>query len=138
MVSSASAQIEASGCISPSRLAGSFSSLLRFIAGGEHSRTTIQTPTGPKDVPNYALVQGIFIGVVAAYVIVLALIGPENHGSHFERGKTAFQVGASKEDVRSLPGDADGIPDAEKSSFGSAGREKGDNQHVEQAKSSLA
>ena len=56
-------------------------------------------PDGPKNVPNYGFVQGIFVGCVAACVIILALLGPENHGSHFERGKTAFQVGASKEDI---------------------------------------
>ena len=83
---------------------------------------------GPKDVPNYALVQGIFIGIVAVYVIVLALIGPENHGSHFERGKTAFQAGASREDVSSIPGDAQ---DAERSSMGSGEKVKGSTKRVE-------
>lgn len=106
MVSSASAQIEATG--------------------GDQHKTTIQTPSGPKVVPNYALVQGVFIGVVAAYVIVLTLIGPENHGSHFERGKTAFQTGASKEDLGS--GD-DGAND--RSSLESGNKEKGEIQHVE-------
>jgi len=129
MVSSASAQIEASGWI-PFRIDWiNLTRLVRFVAGGEHSRTTIQTPNGPEDVPNYALVQGIFIGVVAAYLIVLALIGPENHGSHFERGKTAFQAGASKEDVNSVPGDAGGV---DRSGLGSgSGKEKGETQHVE-------
>jgi len=107
MVSSASAQIEATG--------------------GEHSRTTIQGPNGPEDVPNYAQVQGIFIGVVAAYLIVMTLIGPENHGSHFERGKTAFQVGASKEDVNSILGETD----VNRSSTGSGVDEKGETRHVE-------
>jgi SHS family lactate transporter-like MFS transporter len=98
----------------------------RSTAGGEHLRTTIQTASGPKDVPNYALIQGIFIGCVAFYVIILTLLGPENHGSHFERSKTAFQAGASKEDVSSL---------AEVQSTGSGGNEKGDIQHVENEKS---
>jgi hypothetical protein len=87
--------------------------LFPLIAAGEHSRTTIQTSTGPEDVPNYALVQGIFIGVVAAYLLFFTLIGPENHGSHFERGKTAFQAGASQEDLSSAP------RNAERSSLGS-------------------
>lgn len=102
MVSSASAQIEATG--------------------GENLRTTIQGKNGPENVPNYALIQGIFIGSVAAYVIVLSLIGPENHGSHFERGKTAFQAGASKEDVSSIPVETEGVRDVEKSSTGSGER----------------
>ena len=123
MVSSASAQIEASGYLAFKDPVA----LIRLpcsIAGGEHLRTTIQGPDGPKDVPNYALIQGIFIGCVAAYIIVLALIGPENHGSHFERGKTAFQAGASKEDVNSTPEGVERIQDAERPSVGSAGGEK--------------
>jgi len=112
MVSSASAQIEATG--------------------GEHSRTTIQGPNGPENVPNYALVQGIFIGIVAFYVVVLTLIGPEKHGSHFERGKTAFQAGASKEDVNSSFEETEESRNAERSSMGSGGgNEKGELQHVE-------
>jgi len=98
MVASASAQIEATG--------------------GEHSRTTIQGPKGPEDVPNYALVQGVLIGTAAAYVVVLALVGPENHGSHFERGKTAFQIGASKEDLSSIPPEIEEVRGVEKSSIG--------------------
>jgi len=83
-------------------------------------------------VPNYALVQGVFIGVVAAYVIVLALIGPENHGSHFERGKTAFQVGASKEDVSSIPPGTEDVRGVERSSAGSdGGKEKEDVRRLE-------
>ena len=108
--------------------------LLPSIAGGENLRTTIQGPKGPENVPNYALIQGIFIGCVAAYVIVLALLGPENHGSHFERGKTAFQVGASKEDVSSIPEEIGGVRDVEKSSIGSGGKEKEESQHVEHAR----
>jgi SHS family lactate transporter-like MFS transporter len=105
--------------------------LVRSTAAGDRSRTTIQGPNGPEDVPNYALVQGIFIGVVAAYVIILTLIGPENHGSHFERAKTAFEPGASKEDVNSiLPGN-EGVRDVERSSsVGSGDKEKAEIRHV--------
>jgi len=106
-------------------VAGPLYSPSRPPAGGEHSRTTIQGPDGPKDVPNYALIQAIFIGSVAAYIIVLALIGPERHGSHFEKGKTAFQAGASKEDVNPTPPEVEGVPDFERLSVGSeVGREK--------------
>ena len=52
-------------------------------------------------------------------MIVLALIGPENHGSHFEKGKTAFQAGASKEGVSSMPEEHEGVHDIERSSVGS-------------------
>jgi len=122
MVSSASAQIEASAYIPFD--GGALTHLVRLTAGGEHSRTTIQGPKGPEDVPNYAQVQGIFIGVVAAYLIAMTLVGPENHGSHFERGKTAFQAGASKEDVNSSQEEIE----ANRSSTGS---EKGEIRHVE-------
>ncbi|OCH85196.1 MFS general substrate transporter [Obba rivulosa] len=78
MVSSASAQIEATG--------------------GKHLRTTIIENGQVKDVPNYATVQGILIGVVAAFVVVVTIIGPENHGSHFEKYKTAVEEGAGRDE----------------------------------------
>lgn len=51
-----------------------------------------------KNVPDYAKVQGILIGVVAAYVVILTIVGPENHGSHFENAKTAFEEGAGADE----------------------------------------
>ena len=69
---------------------------LQFTAIGKHFRTTIQVFRSPRDVPNYAITQAIFVGSAVAYTIFLALIGPENHGSHFERSKLTFQAGASK------------------------------------------
>jgi len=124
MASAASAQIEASGCLSFSGWAG-LTHIIRFVAAGEHSRTTIRG----KDVPNYALVQGIFIGCVAAYVIILTLIGPENHGSHFEKSKTAFQAGASREDVSFIPAEFGEAEDVGRQSIGSE-KEKEMIQHV--------
>ncbi|KAI0313593.1 carboxylic acid transporter [Amylostereum chailletii] len=81
MVSSASAQIEATG--------------------GNNLRTTIRDPaTGElKDVPDYATVQGILIGVVAAFVLIITIIGPENHSSHFEKHKTAFEEGGGDDNA---------------------------------------
>ncbi len=46
-------------------------------AGGENLRTTIIKNGVPTDVPDYATVQGILIGVVAAFVIIITIIGPE-------------------------------------------------------------
>ena len=69
-----------------------------FTAGGNSLRTTVITDGQPKDVPDYAKVQGILIGVVAAYVVVLTIIGPENHGSHFENAKTAFESGGGADE----------------------------------------
>ena len=57
MISSASAQIEATG--------------------GDHLKTTIVVDGVPKVVDDYARVQGILIGTVAAYIIFLTIIGPE-------------------------------------------------------------
>ncbi|KAI8994237.1 carboxylic acid transporter [Trametes punicea] len=77
MVSSASAQIEATG------------------AANLH--TTIKDKNGNvKVVSDYATVQGILIGVVAAFVLVITIIGPENYGSHFEKSKAAFEEGAGR------------------------------------------
>ena len=88
-------------------------------------------------MPNYALIQGIFIGVVSAYVIVLAFVGPENHGSHFERGKTVFQAGASQEEVNSgpgSPGENEAAHYLESSSVGSAGAREKENIQLVQNK----
>jgi SHS family lactate transporter-like MFS transporter len=57
MISSASAQIEATG--------------------GDHLKTTIIKNGQPTVVPDYARVQGILIGTVAVYIIILAIVGPE-------------------------------------------------------------
>jgi len=34
------------------------------------------------------------IGAVAAFVVVITIFGPENHGSEFEKHKVAFESGA--------------------------------------------
>ncbi|RXW24369.1 hypothetical protein EST38_g1483 [Candolleomyces aberdarensis] len=91
MISSASAQIEATG--------------------GENLRTTIIKNGVPTVVPDYATVQGIFIGVIAAFVIFITIIGPENHGSHFEQAKTAFEEGAGHDETRA--GEAEPSPSSE-------------------------
>ena len=53
----------------------------------------------PKVVSDYATVQGILIGVVAAFVLVVTIIGPENIGSHFEKHKTAFEEGGGRDEL---------------------------------------
>ena len=57
MVSSASAQIEATG--------------------GDQLKITIFRGGQPMVVADYAKVQGILIGVVAAWIVVTTLLGPE-------------------------------------------------------------
>ena len=46
--------------------------------------------------------QGILVGVVAAFVVVITILGPEHHGSHFEKGKTAFEQGGGEADPETL------------------------------------
>ena len=47
--------------------------LITSVAGGEHQRIIVEG----KSTPDYATVQGIFIGVVAAFTLVMTIIGPE-------------------------------------------------------------
>ncbi|KAG6370532.1 carboxylic acid transporter protein [Boletus reticuloceps] len=79
MVSAASSQIEATG--------------------GRNLQTTIYVDGQPKPVNDYATVQGIFIGTIAAYVVLVTIFGPENHSSHFEKHKTAFEEGGGRDDA---------------------------------------
>ncbi|VDC07762.1 unnamed protein product [Peniophora sp. CBMAI 1063] len=79
MISSASSQIEAKG--------------------GENLRTTVLINGVAKEVPDYATVQGILVGVVAAFILVVTILGPEAHGAHFEKHKTAFEEGGGRDDA---------------------------------------
>ncbi|KAH8992587.1 MFS general substrate transporter [Lactarius hatsudake] len=85
MISSASAQIEA--------------------VGGSHLKKTVVRDGVVTEVPDYATVQGILLGAIATFVIIITTIGPENHGSNFEQQKPAFEGGApGVEDVEKRPG----------------------------------
>ncbi|KAG7098524.1 hypothetical protein E1B28_000464 [Marasmius oreades] len=108
MVSSASAQIEATG--------------------GEHQRTTlIDRITGkPKDAPDYAKVQGILIGVVAAYILIVTILGPENHGKHFEKYKAAFEEGAGNDEEMDEDAIREGIRRRGEEDSSSSGEGKGE------------
>jgi MFS transporter, SHS family, lactate transporter len=65
-------------------------------------------------------VQGILIGVVSAFVLIVTVFGPEyvspgslyprfslmlyrNHGSHFENAKTAFEEGGGRDELADAP-----------------------------------
>jgi SHS family lactate transporter-like MFS transporter len=70
-------------------------------------------------------VQAILIGVVAAFVLLMTIVGPEyelppvsnnptyglllsrNHSSHFEKAKTAFEEGGGRGE---LEGEDDMVP----------------------------
>ena len=106
MISAASAQIEATG--------------------GDHLKTTVIVKGKPTVVPDYATVQGILIGIVAAFVICVTMVAPEyvfffffsshlslfvnrNHSSHFENAKAAFEEGAGQDEMEDkIPGAASG------------------------------
>lgn len=47
------------------------------LAAGNHLRTNIVVDGVVQNVADYATVQGIFIGTVAAYVLVVTIFGPE-------------------------------------------------------------
>ena len=79
MISSAASQIEAKG--------------------GENLYTTVTLNGQTKQVPDYATVQGILIGVVAASILVVTILGPEAHGAHFEKHRTAFEKGGGRDDA---------------------------------------
>ncbi|KAF9458791.1 carboxylic acid transporter [Collybia nuda] len=82
MASSAASQIEATG--------------------GENLRTTVVKDGKVTNVPDYAKarsVQGIVVGAVVAFTILVVIFGPENHSLHFEKQKVAFEEGVSQEDA---------------------------------------
>ncbi|TNY18325.1 carboxylic acid transporter [Rhodotorula diobovata] len=79
MVSSASAQIEAT--------AGS----------------NIRQANGD---PDYGRVGAILICVIAGAIIICCLVGAEQHGSHFEKGKAAFEDGGGRDEIEELKDDA--------------------------------
>ncbi|KAG6876176.1 hypothetical protein C0992_000590, partial [Termitomyces sp. T32_za158] len=67
--------------------------------GGDNLRTTIIVNGQPTDVLDYATVQGILIGVFAAFVLFITIIGPEKHGAHFEKHRAAFEEGGGRDDA---------------------------------------
>ncbi|KAG8850925.1 hypothetical protein FRB96_009558 [Tulasnella sp. 330] len=79
MVSSAASQIEATA--------------------GDHIKTTIIEGGKATVVPDYGKVQGILIGVVAAFVILMTVIGTENRARHFEKAKLAIEADAGESDM---------------------------------------
>ncbi|CDZ98630.1 Major facilitator superfamily domain, general substrate transporter [Phaffia rhodozyma] len=102
MISSAAAQIE--------------------TTAGESLKTVVEGKT----VPDYAKIQGILIGVVAAWTIIFTILNGENHGSHFESAKVGFQQGAGAGELASAHLDSD-----DRSFDGEKGGAKGETYHHE-------
>ena len=57
-------------------MVSSFSTQVEAM-GGEHMKTTIIKDGKTVVVPDYARVQGILVGIVAAYILFFIIIGPE-------------------------------------------------------------
>lgn len=98
MVSSASAQIEARGGESLKIR----NPKCNFSATGV---ATCPPANPPLDayIPDYATVSGILLGVVCAYMlVVIAFLGSEARGAHFESAGVATQRGAGKADAHDL------------------------------------
>jgi SHS family lactate transporter-like MFS transporter len=57
----------------------------------ERFKTTIVRDGQSTIVPDYTKIQEIFIGLVALVVVVITLLGPENHGSRFEQHEAALE-----------------------------------------------
>lgn len=53
-------------------------------------------------LPDYAKIQGMFVGIVLAIALVCVVLGPEADNSHFEQSKVAYMEGAGKADAREL------------------------------------
>lgn len=74
--------------------------LLLRLGGGDNIRIITLQPDGTvENVPDYGTVQGILMGAVAAFVLIVTFLGPENHGSHFEKHKAAFEMGGGEDDA---------------------------------------
>jgi len=85
MVSSASAQIESTG--------------------GANNQIPNPRYPGPKQdptIPDYALVSGILLGVVCAYILIVILFGKEYRGAAFEKAPLAIQENAGRVDPEDI------------------------------------
>ncbi|KLT42908.1 carboxylic acid transporter [Cutaneotrichosporon oleaginosum] len=57
---------------------------------GHHLRTIVKG----KELPDYATIFGILLGVIIAYLLITTLLGPDADASNFEEAKVATQAGA--------------------------------------------
>jgi SHS family lactate transporter-like MFS transporter len=48
------------------------------------------------NIADYATIQGIFIGCVIGWLLVMSFLGPDADGSNFEKAKIAIQSGAGE------------------------------------------
>lgn len=55
---------------------------------------TLRTMINGKDLPDYATIFGILLGVIIAWILTWTLLGPDADGALFEEAKIATQSGA--------------------------------------------
>lgn len=89
--------------ISPPAFRASFAGIAYQLGNMASAGSAQIVATGGQNIklkgtktPDYATIQGIFIGCVIAWLIVMSILGPEAHGSHFETAKIAIQTGAGE------------------------------------------
>ncbi|KZP07481.1 hypothetical protein FIBSPDRAFT_902008 [Athelia psychrophila] len=81
--------------------------------------------------------EGHPVGVVVAFVIFITLIGPENHASHFEQAKAAFEEGGGNDELEeedwAPAGRAEGKPMGGNVEKGSVDDEKQEDERISNA-----
>jgi SHS family lactate transporter-like MFS transporter len=55
---------------------------------------TLRTVVNGKDLPDYATIFGILLGVIIFWIVLWTTLGPDADGSLFEEAKVATQSGA--------------------------------------------
>lgn len=55
---------------------------------------TLRTVVNGKDLPDYATIFGILLGVIIAWLLIWTFLGPDADGALFEQAKIATQDGA--------------------------------------------
>ena len=71
-------------------MVSSASSQIISVAGG----TRIVNGCGDEPIKDYATVSGIFVGIIAALIMITAFCGKENKNKHIEESRTAGEAGA--------------------------------------------
>lgn len=104
MVSSASAQIEATGG-----------------ANNQIPNPRYPGPNQDPTIPDYALVSGILLGVVCAYILIVILFGKEYRGASFEKAPLAIEENAGRLD----PDDIENVGSKQQRQNSDSGSENG-------------
>lgn len=119
MISSASAQIEATGG-----------------ANRQIRNPRFPGPNQKPTIPNYAFVSAVLLGVVCAYILIVILFGKEYRGVAFEKAPVAFQENAGRydpDDIEKLDRNAPGVERSDSETVS----QNGSNDAVKEEKSDI-